>query len=71
MWMTNYIDAIKRKLIDEYGFPENPDKPGCVLGDVPDSSYVMTIEGKVVDVKIKDGLISLFVRDQVSNSTKE
>lgn len=57
MWMTNYIDAIKRKLIDQYGFSENPDMPGCVLGDVPDGTYPMTIDNQMIQVDIIDGLV--------------
>lgn len=59
MWMTEYIDAIKRQFIDQYGFPENPNKPGCVLGDVPDGSYPMTIDNKSIVVRVKDGMINV------------
>jgi len=58
MWMTSYIDAIKRQLIDQYGFPENPDHAGTILGDVPDGEYPMTIEGKLDYVRIEGGKIS-------------
>jgi hypothetical protein len=57
MWMTQYIDAIKRGFIDDYGFPENPEKPGCVLGAVPDGCYPMKIEGKLDYVVIKNDSI--------------
>ena len=56
--MMDYINAIKRKMIDQYGFPENPNNPGCVLGDVPDGSYPMTIDGKLDNVRIVNGKIS-------------
>jgi hypothetical protein len=56
--MIGYINAIKRQMIDQYGFPENPDMPGCVLGDVPDGIYPMTIDGKLDNVRITDGKIS-------------
>jgi hypothetical protein len=65
MWMTSYIDAIKRQLIDQYGFPENPDQPGCVLGDVPDGEYPMTINDKLDNVRIKGGKISCCNFDDV------
>jgi hypothetical protein len=58
MWMTSYIDTIKRQLIDQYGFPENPDHAGQVLGDVPDGEYPMIINDKLDNVRIKDGKIS-------------
>jgi hypothetical protein len=58
MWMTSYVDQIKRKFIDQYGFPENPDQPGCVLGEVPDGDYPMTIDGKSLIVTIKGGMIN-------------
>lgn len=56
--MIAYINAIKRKMIDQYGFPENPDSPGCVLGDVPNGTYPMTIDGKLDNVRIENGKIS-------------
>lgn len=56
--MLGYISAVQRGLINQHGFPENPDKPGCVLGDVPDGWYPMTINGKVDRVRIKNNLIS-------------
>jgi len=59
MWMTLYVNEIKRQFIDHYGFPENPDQPGCVLGDVPDGDYPMTIDGKSVVIYIKQGMINL------------
>lgn len=52
-----YIDAVKRGLIEQHGFPENPAKPGCVLGEVPDGEYPMTINGKVDHVRIEAGRI--------------
>jgi len=55
--MLEYIDAVKRGLIDEYGFPENPEKRGCVLGVVPDGEYPMTIAGRRDYVRIQEGRI--------------
>lgn len=57
MWMTDYIRAIQRKLIDEYGFTENPALPGVPL-EVPDGEYPMTIEGKLDRVSVIGGYIS-------------
>lgn len=57
MWMTDYIRSIQRKLIDEYGFTEDPERPGIPL-DVPDGNYPMTIEGKLDQVKVVDGGIN-------------
>lgn len=70
MWMTSYIVAIQRQLIDQYGFPENPDRAGTILGDVPDGEYPMTIEGRLDHVRIKDGKISCCNFDEVSPSSK-
>ena len=56
--MIMYINAIKRKMIDQYKFPENPDMPGCVLGEVPDGTYTMFIDGRLDHVIIKDGKIN-------------
>lgn len=58
MWITQYTEAVKRQLIDTYGFPENLDKPGCVLGEVPDGEYPMTINGRMDYVRIEGGKIS-------------
>lgn len=57
MWMSDYIQEIQRQLISEYGFAENPDKPGVPL-DVPDGEYPMTIEGKLDRVRIVNGFIN-------------
>jgi hypothetical protein len=57
MWGTLYIAEIQRKLIDVYGFKENPEKPGLPM-DVPDGEYPMTIEGKKDYVQINGGNIS-------------
>lgn len=56
--MIAYINAIKRQMIDQYKFPEDPNNPGCVLGNVPDGEYPMTIDGKLDNVKIKNGMIN-------------
>lgn len=57
MWGTAYIQEIQRQLITEYGFPENPDKPGVPVG-VTDGDYPMTIEGRLDHVRVVDGKIS-------------
>jgi hypothetical protein len=57
MWMTDYIRKIQRQLIEVYGFPENPDKPGLPM-DVSDGDYPMTIDSKLDIVKIIDGKIN-------------
>jgi hypothetical protein len=57
MWMTTYITEIQRQFITKYGFDEDPKKPGIPL-NVPDGEYPMEIEGKVDNVRIKDGTIS-------------
>lgn len=71
MWMTEYADAIKRKFIDQCGFPENPDKPGCVLGEVPDGDYPMTIDGRSINVVIKEGLINFSIEPPSTLRSKE
>lgn len=58
MWMTTYVDVIKRQLIDKYGFPEDSQHPGCVLGNVPDGEYPMTINGRLDNVRIVNGKIN-------------
>lgn len=57
MWMTGYINEIKKQFIEVLGFKENPHKPGVPM-DVPDGEYVLTIEGKVDKVRIENGKIS-------------
>jgi hypothetical protein len=57
MFFNSYIDTIKRQFIDRFGFPENPAKPGCVLGTVPDGTYRLEIDGKTDYVVINDGNI--------------
>ena len=57
MSMLSYIAQIQRRLIEEYGFTENPERPGLPL-DVPDGSYPMTIDGRLDHVKVEGGRIS-------------
>ncbi len=57
MWMTDYITEIQRQFIAVYKFPEHPEKPG-IPQDVPDGDYPMTIDGKLDNVKIVNGLIN-------------
>ena len=57
MSMLSYIAEIQRKLIDEYDFPENPERPGLPM-EVPDGSYPMTINGRLDHVKVEGGYIS-------------
>jgi hypothetical protein len=57
MMMLSFIDAIKRKFIDQYKFPESETNKGCPVG-VPDGTYPMTIEDKEYQVVIKDDMIS-------------
>jgi len=53
MDMLNYIAKIQRKLIDEYGFKENPEKPGLPIG-VPAGEYPMEIEEKIDNVIVDE-----------------
>jgi hypothetical protein len=55
--MLEYINKVKRGLIEQYGFPESTEFPGCVSGHVPDGDYPMTIDGKTDNVQIIDGKI--------------
>lgn len=55
--MIEYINEIKRQLIEVYEFQEDSDKPGCPL-DVPDGEYPMTISGKLDKVRIENGAIN-------------
>lgn len=57
MWMSDYIRAIQRQLIDQYGFAENPKVPGVLLEDPPDGDYPMVIDGKLDRVKVEGGYI--------------
>jgi hypothetical protein len=54
MWMTDYIRAIQKKLIEQYGFPE----AGGLPQNVPDGDYPMEIDGKLDHVKIVNGKIN-------------
>lgn len=56
MWMTQYIAAIQKKFITEYGFPEHPEKKGVPTG-VVDGEYPMLIDGKLDRVRIVHGKI--------------
>jgi len=61
MKMANYVKEVRRHLIGEYGFRENPDNPGMPL-DVPgDGNYPMEIEGRLEDVSITNGKVYLLV----------
>ena len=55
--MLSYILEIQKKLISEYGFKENPKKPGLPIG-VTDGEYPMKINGKIDNVIIKKGYIN-------------
>lgn len=55
--MIAYIRKVQRAFIKQHGFPENPEKPGCVLGDVPPGVYPTEIDGKTDYVKIANGCI--------------
>lgn len=57
MDMLDYITEIQRKLIEQYDFPENPDKPGLPMG-VTDGDYPMEIDGKLDHVKVINGKIN-------------
>ncbi len=60
MWMTDYINAVKRGLRDQHGFIPTGGtdiQPLFDDGAVPDGVYPMTIEGKVDRVKIEGGRI--------------
>lgn len=56
MGMTEYIREIQRQFIEVFNFPENPDKPGLPT-DVTDGEYPMTIDGKLDNVRIVNGMI--------------
>ena len=58
MWMTNYINEIKKQLRDTYHFVPKSEVGGEPLFDnVPDGEYPMTIEGKLDKVRIVNGSI--------------
>lgn len=57
MWMTDYIREIQKKFITQYGFAENPDKPGLPI-HVPDGEYLMEIDSKLDLVKVVNGYIN-------------
>jgi len=57
--MLDYIDAIKRKLRDQYHFVPSGGTPEEPLFDnVPDGEYPMEIDGELDHVKILKGRIS-------------
>lgn len=55
--MREYIEKIQKALIKQYGFAEDPDRPGIPL-NVPDGEYPMKINRKLDKVKIINGKIS-------------
>ena len=57
MWMTEYIREIQKRFITEYGFAENPKKPGLPF-DVPDGEYPMIINNRLDKIRIENGKIS-------------
>jgi hypothetical protein len=56
MQMLEYISAIQRKLVSQYGFKERADAPG-IPAQVPDGKYPMEIDGKLDRVVVKNGKI--------------
>lgn len=61
MWMTSYINEIKRQFRDTYKFVPTggtSNEPLFADGQIPDGEYPMTIENKVDKVRIVNGTIS-------------
>ena len=55
MWMTDFIRQVQRNLVDDYGFPPNPDHPTMPAeGSVPDGRYPMTIDGVAYDIEVRN-----------------
>jgi hypothetical protein len=57
MWMIQYINKIKKQLVDQYGCAEDPNCPGVPKYPVPDGEYPMEIEGKIDNVLIENNKI--------------
>lgn len=56
MWMTDYIQAVKRDFRDVYGFkPSGGTKEEPLFERIPDGDYPMEIEGKTDHVKVENG----------------
>ncbi len=58
MWMTDYVNAIKRGFRDQIGMvPTGGTQEEPLFDNVPDGEYPMMIEGKRDRVKIIKGKI--------------
>lgn len=53
---TAYIQEIQKRFITDFGFKENPEKPGLPM-DVPDGEYPMRVNGKLDRVEVINGKI--------------
>lgn len=60
MWMTCYINEIKRQFRDKYNFipTGGTESEPLFNNSIPDGEYPMEIDGKIDNVKIKDSAIS-------------
>jgi hypothetical protein len=59
MWMTAYINAIKRGFRDIHGFkPTGGTEQEPLFNNIPDGEYPMEIEGKTDYVRIVNGTIN-------------
>ena len=58
VWMTDYINAIKRGFRDQHGFiPDRGTDNEPLFDHIPDGEYPMMIDGKLDRVRIEDGTI--------------
>ncbi len=59
LWMTNYINEIRKQLRDVYNFKPNGGNDNEPLFDnIPNGEYPMTIDGKLDNVIVKDNKIN-------------
>ena len=73
MWMTSYINEIKRQFRDIYKFKPTGgtrEEPLFADGLIPDGEYPMTIEGKVDRVCIVNGTINCCNFDEPKKTRK-
>lgn len=59
MWMTQYINEIRRQFRDKYNFtPSGGTENEPLFDNIPDGEYPMVIEGQTDYVRMSNGTIS-------------
>lgn len=69
MWMTDYVRAVKKAMMQEYGFPALPHSlPDDPSFEAPDGDYTVTIEGAPHRVSIVNGYFKFRGEDDHGHS---